>query len=643
MQTETTQDGSANRNESSSTLSNRRRSPRKRRRWPFRLCAVVIAVLPFVLLEVCLRWLDIGNPRGDIDRFSGFGSRQTLFEHDENAGVYKRVRSLGEFFGPQEFSVKKPANGFRVFCLGGSTLRGRPYQTDTAFPQWIQIELAARDATQAYEIINCGGVSYASYRLLPVLREVLQYQPDLIVVATGHNEFLEDRTYQSLKGRSEFRSWIEDRIYSLHTVTLAKNIFASDSPRTDEEADSPGNSELSEKVVTRLDSESGYASYHRDDQWQQQVLQQYEDSLRTMVDLCQDTNVPLILVNLGSNLRDCPPFKSEHKPGLSPEAESEWQTYFDQASKTEANDLQQALKQYQQAENIDSEYALLSYRIARCLDRLGRRDEAKEYFLRAKDLDICPLRMLEKTHSLVKSIAKETKTPLVDVRSLLEAQSPHGIPGNQWYLDHVHPTIGGHQQIATALVKQMQQSGLVSLQHDWPAQQRRFTYRLHLDQLGRRYLADGQRRIVWLENWARRHRLYDETLPNDAAGFLRAGFRRLDFGDEQGAGVAFQNGLDEDPLVAQQLLDHAAQLVQQGRPNTVERLLEWLVPQITDSQLQTEMHLALLILAIETEQPAKAADIYREHKAEFERAVFSESKWLTLMPDVLSRAEKIGQ
>ena len=251
--------------------------------------------------------------------------------------------------------------------------------------------------------------------------------------------------------------------------------------------------------------------------------------------------------------------------------------------------------------------------------------------------------MLETTHSLLKTIANETQTPLVDVRSLLEAQSPHGIPGNQWYLDQVHPTIGGHQQIAAVLVKQMQRSGRVSLQHRWPAQQRRITYRLHLDQLGRRYLADGQRRIVWLENWARRHRLHDETLPNDAAGYLRAGFRRLDFGDEQRAGVAFQFAFEDDPAVTQQLLDHAAQLVQQGRPNTVQRLLEWLVPLTPDLRLQTEMHLALLILAIETEQPAKATDIYFKHKTEFENAVFSESKWLPLMPDVLSRAEKIGE
>ena len=47
-------------------------------------------------------------------------------------------------------------------------------------------------------MINCGGVSYASYRLGPILDEVLGYEPDLIMLYTGHNEFLEARTYPRL-------------------------------------------------------------------------------------------------------------------------------------------------------------------------------------------------------------------------------------------------------------------------------------------------------------------------------------------------------------------------------------------------------------------------------------------------------------
>ena len=72
---------------------------------------------------------------------------------------------------------------------------------------------------------------------------------------------------------------------------------------------------LKREVDTRLDAQSGYGSYHRDDEWRQSVIDQYEESLRAMVKVCRDAQVPLILVNLGDNLRDCPPFKSEHRVG----------------------------------------------------------------------------------------------------------------------------------------------------------------------------------------------------------------------------------------------------------------------------------------------------------------------------------------
>ena len=61
------------------------------------------------------------------------------------------------------------------------------------------------DPSTTYQAVNCGGVSYASYRLAPLVKEVLAYQPDLVIVMTGENEFLEDRTYQSVKTRSAKR------------------------------------------------------------------------------------------------------------------------------------------------------------------------------------------------------------------------------------------------------------------------------------------------------------------------------------------------------------------------------------------------------------------------------------------------------
>ena len=160
--------------------------------------------------------------------------------------------------------MEKPEDGFRVFCLGGSTVRGRPYTTESSFTRWMGLELAERSEGRTIEAINCGGLSYASYRLRPIVAEVLGYQPDLVVVATGHNEFLEDRSYQGLKDRNQAMAWLEDGAMSLRTVTLCRRWLGGEQE--------PGSDDEPSDVVARLDEQRGFASYERDRAWQDEVV-----------------------------------------------------------------------------------------------------------------------------------------------------------------------------------------------------------------------------------------------------------------------------------------------------------------------------------------------------------------------------------
>ena len=276
----------------------------------FRVAAVLLGVTLLLLCEWSLRVVGLGHPSGYVDPFVGFSKTHPLFELNEDLRRYQTVISRQRFFGAQEFTAAKASNGYRVFCLGGSTVHGRPYGPSTSFSKWIELELSSRVPSRKIEVINCGGVSYASYRLLKIVEEVLDHDPDLMVIATGHNEFLEDRTYKSIKNRSTLTTWIEDKFYSLRTVTFARQMIGR------EAAGNKQNTVLAEDVKTRLDSNSGYASYHYDAQWRDQVIQHYEQSLGAMLKLCDEADVPVVLIKLGSNLRDCPPFKSEHKPGL---------------------------------------------------------------------------------------------------------------------------------------------------------------------------------------------------------------------------------------------------------------------------------------------------------------------------------------
>jgi len=598
----------------------------------FPLAAVLLALLPFVLLEATLALLGVGSANGPT---AGFSQSERLFELDEDEQVYSTARRRRMFFGPAEFTREKPKETFRIFGLGGSTVHGRPYENETSFLEWLELELAGRDSSRDFETINCGGLSYASYRLTYLLDEVLQYEPDLIIIATGHNEFLEDRTYGAEKHRSPVLRWTLSTCGRLRTVTAARQLLFDES----ETATDFESSALESEVEARLDRESGYASYHRDDAWRESVVEQYAQSLRRLVSACDEAGVPLILINLGENLRDCPPFKSEHKPGLSAELQQSWQLAFDKATKLDDTDPEQALAAYAEAESIDDEYALLAFRMARCLDRLGRVDEAQRYYDRARDLDICPLRMVTELHEQLRQVAAETDTPLVDAEALAVALSPDGIPGNNCYMDHVHPNIGSHQQIGCLLADEVEAMGLAGDGRSWNAARRRQIYRRHFRSLGPAYLANGRRRVGWLENWARRERLDAEATPRDPRGHLHLGQKRLDYGEVHAAWEQFLLAMTLDRSLADDVLAHAFDLFKQGRNDLAGELLVLLHREPLAAELQPAVQLAYLITAVDAGKLAEAEAVYAAYRPALEAAASDPTaqQWLAAMPDVLER------
>ena len=172
-------------------------------------------------------------------------------------------------------------------------------------------------------------------------------------------------------------------------------------------------------------------------------------------------------------------------------------------------------------------------------------------------------------------IAAQTKTPLLDAAGLLARQSPDGIAGNDCYVDHVHPAIGGHQKIAQAIARQAHALGFAPVTGEWPEPERRATYARHLQQLGPAYFANGRRRVEALENWARRERLDAETVPKDARGWLHLGFRRLEFADREGAAQAFTTAIQCDTTIHAQLRQHADELLAEGQVEAAQFILDW--------------------------------------------------------------------
>jgi tetratricopeptide (TPR) repeat protein len=174
-----------------------------------------------------------------------------------------------------------------------------------------------------------------------------------------------------------------------------------------------------------LDNTIGPADYERDDAWAAEVLEHFRISLHRIVDIARKHGAGVVLVTPASNLADCSPFKSDG-------------TGADEA-----------------------------YREGKSLLVEGEYEAAKAAFVRARDLDVCPLRAPSVFIEAVRDVARERDVPLVDFVALTEEAAEHGIPGRKEFLDHVHPTIAGHRRIALALVDMLIDRGVATPCAEW--------------------------------------------------------------------------------------------------------------------------------------------------------------------------------
>lgn len=465
----------------------------------FRACAVALSLLPLLICEFALRAAGTGKPTDSNDPFVGFSNLHPLFVLNDQTGRYEIPTSRQVHFQPESFVAKKPAGEFRIFVLGGSTVQGRPWSIETSFTTWLELHLNAADPTRHYEVVNCGGVSYATYRLIPILQEVLHYQPDLIIFCEGHNEFLEDRSYAHVKSNGAAVNWLAQQASRLNTYNILRNAVLHATAPADKQDDSQ-RPLLGPEVDARLDWKGGMEEYHRDEKWKADVITHFEHSLYQIVRIARDAHVPLVLVNPVSNLQFAP-FKSEHRADITADEQKDFDALLQQASELYETELARALYLLERAAMIDDQYAQVHYEIGNCLLELGRASDARAALLKAKGLDICPLRMLEPMKDILYRVARETRTPLVDADALIAANSRSGFPDVQWLVDHVHPTISGHQLIADALADMLVEQKLVRRQGDWQTA-KDAAYRDHLASLDHVYFQRGKDRLRTEQGWA---------------------------------------------------------------------------------------------------------------------------------------------
>ena len=341
---------------------------------------------------------------------------------------------------PASFSRQKEPGTVRIFALGESTLLGFPNPAYASFPAFLALMLEDRFPERDFEVLNCGITAINSFCVLDFMEEVVEYQPDLVLLYTGHNEFIgpygittpflrfgNNRTLirlHMLLQRSKIYYYLKELIHRLHP-----------------EEEVNFGMHLVDKEVGLFDP--GYRI----------TGENYRANLEEMLETARGRGVPVLLSTLVANVKDFHPLRSECD-GTEP-----------------ALQLEELLRQgrLQEAQRIGAlaladhpDCANLHFNTGQLYLRLADYQAARQEFTLARDLDRLPFRAPAQFNQIIQELAGSAagEVLLCDVEEAFSAHSPHGLIGDELITEYLHPTVYGHYLIARSMAQSLEQSAL---------------------------------------------------------------------------------------------------------------------------------------------------------------------------------------
>lgn len=448
----------------------------------FTLVGLAASLVVLAAAELGLRLLGLPAERARPDPFAGFSHTQPLFVRGEAAdGTPVFHTAPGRLLSatgrpdeevPRQFPVAKRPGTFRAFVLGDSSAAGVPYGTEYAFSSWLARRLTAALPDRPIEVVNAAVPGYASRRLTIVADEVLGYEPDLLIVYVGHNEYAERRYYRHLIDMDPRLFRLRERLAGTRLWALAAALRpaapAGDGlPRFDWNDTRTDRQEMFAVIDARVRGEQ-YATPR--ERAYMEIM--YRDNLTAIVRTARAAGVPVLLVTQSQNFADWAPCASAHRADLAPDDLARWTAPVDAGTRLAATgDCAAALAPYEQALAIDDTHADLHFRIAACLRTLGRFAAARDHYRRASDLDQVPCGAPLRLNEIVREVAAAEGALLADAEPALAAASANGLVGDDLFCDWAHPNLRAQQLIAATIADTLRSAGLPA-----PADQWRPTY-----------------------------------------------------------------------------------------------------------------------------------------------------------------------
>jgi len=379
--------------------------------------AFALPFLVLILVEIILHCCHYGY---DTHLFVEDKTGKYYYLNPEISQKYFTVQGNATKGNIELFPKEKKAGTLRFFVLGESSSVGFPYMHNGAFSRMLKYRLQLEYPTVNFEIINLSLTAVSSYTLYDFSKQLVNYQPDAILIYAGHNEYYGALGVASSSSIGRNPLWVRMMMtlkeYKLGQLTfrIAAKIKGTDKRTTD----------YSLTLMERMahDQSIPYNSnlYH-------QGIQQFNSNMREMLNLFNQRHIPVYISNLVYNQKNLKPFIS-------------------------STDNFSAAKQFQKG---NAAYAQKDF------------TSAKSHYILAKEYDRLRFRAPEMINTLIKSYAgKGSNVYLVDALHEFEIQSPHTILDSTLLLEHVHPNLAGQRLISDAFYVELKKSGILPVLKD---------------------------------------------------------------------------------------------------------------------------------------------------------------------------------
>ena len=428
------------------------------RLWLYRvLAAVGIPTLLLLGLEGGLRLAD-------------FGRSVHFLIPDDQPGYYRTNPDFVSLFMPSSFNlrplnfrvaVRKPAHTVRIVVLGESAAQGVPEPLFAFAPQ-VRALLRARYPDKNIEVINTGIVAINSHVVYQIARDLAEFSPDLFLVYLGNNEivgpygpgcsYLSEMPPLSLIRLSVF-------VRSTRTGQLISGFLGRLARRRAPPPEWGGMTMFTESAVRGDDPRLGKAYRY------------FETNLEDIVRVASAAGAKTALCTVVSNLKDCAPLLSLHRPDLTAPELSAWKKAFKAGRlKWLLEETEAARADLQEAQRIDPQYADTAFLLGSVEWHAGHAAAARQHFLAAQHWDALRFRPDPLINEIIRRVAhRHPAVSLLDTARLLgsDPSSAEPPPGRELLFEHVHLDWAGNYRLARTMALGVE-AALLDQQPDRP-------------------------------------------------------------------------------------------------------------------------------------------------------------------------------